>query len=233
MLCPGRRLSNGLDLRVEDPKSRYAVMSYIVQRDQRFYVVAYNGHDPITGQERRRWHPAGRSRRDAEIIRDRIDNARPTSLGPWTITGLLNSIWLSTKGDLTHATRNRYRWMIDHDIGPRIGHLRLEALRPADLDAAYADLTTCGGKHGQALSRKTVLEVHRVLANALDLAVDRELLDANPARRARPPRPATRSAVPAIWTAAQLAEYLRAVEHHRLSPAQHLVAHTGLQRVLV
>lgn len=69
-----------------------------------------------------------------------------------------------------------------------------------------------------------------MLANALDLAVDRELLDANPARRARPPRPATRSAVPAIWTAAQLAEYLRAVEHHRLSPALHLVAHTGLRR---
>ena len=34
-------------------------MSYIVQRNNRFYVVAYNGHDPITERERRRWHPAG------------------------------------------------------------------------------------------------------------------------------------------------------------------------------
>lgn len=34
-------------------------MSDIVQRNHRYYVVAYDGHDPITGRERRRWHPAG------------------------------------------------------------------------------------------------------------------------------------------------------------------------------
>ena len=32
-------------------------MSYIVQRHSRFYVVAYDGLDPLTGRERRRWHP--------------------------------------------------------------------------------------------------------------------------------------------------------------------------------
>ncbi len=54
-------------------------MSYIVQRKSRFYVVAYNGHDPITGRERRRWHPAGNNRVDAESMRDRIDKKRPTT----------------------------------------------------------------------------------------------------------------------------------------------------------
>ena len=34
-------------------------MTYIVQRKEHFYVVAYNGHDPITGRERRKCHPAG------------------------------------------------------------------------------------------------------------------------------------------------------------------------------
>jgi hypothetical protein len=32
-------------------------MTYIVQRNDRFYVVAYDGLDPLTGKERRRWHP--------------------------------------------------------------------------------------------------------------------------------------------------------------------------------
>ena len=205
-------------------------MSYIVQRNHRFYVVDYAGHDPINGSERRRWHPAGTSRTDAESIRDRINAARPATTCPSTVAGFVNEVWLPAKGDLTHPTRNRYRWMIDHYINPRIGHLRLDQLRPADLDAAYADLVSRGGKRGQALSRKTVLEVHRVLANALDLAIDRELLDTNPAHRARPPRPDTRSTVPAIWTAAQLAAYLHRVSHHRLFPALHLVAHTGLRR---
>ena len=35
-------------------------MTYIIQRQERFYVVAYDGLDPLTGKERRRWHPAGR-----------------------------------------------------------------------------------------------------------------------------------------------------------------------------
>lgn len=205
-------------------------MSYIVQRNHRYYVVDYGGHDPISGRERRRWHPAGISRTDAEAIRDRIDAARPSAPCPATLAGFLNDVWLSSKDDLTHPTRNRYRWMIDHYINPRIGNLRLDQIRPADLDATYTDLSVRGGKKGQALSRKTVLEVHRILANALDLAIDRELLDVNPAHRARPPRPDTRSTIPAIWTASQLATYLHNVSHHRLFPALHLVAHTGLRR---
>jgi hypothetical protein len=73
-------------------------MSYIVQRNHRFYFVEYNGHDPISGSERRRWHPAGASHADAEAIRDRIDAARPATACAAT----------------------------DHYIVPRIGHLRLD-----------------------------------------------------------------------------------------------------------
>ena len=39
-------------------------MAYIIERKDRFYVVAYDGLDPLTGRERRRWHPAGRDRHE-------------------------------------------------------------------------------------------------------------------------------------------------------------------------
>lgn len=48
-------------------------MAYIVQRKARFYVVAYDGTDPATGRERRRWHPAGRYRADAETIAAKLN----------------------------------------------------------------------------------------------------------------------------------------------------------------
>lgn len=48
-------------------------MAHIVQRKDRYYVVAYDGLDPATGRERRRWHPAGHSRDDAEAIAVRLD----------------------------------------------------------------------------------------------------------------------------------------------------------------
>lgn len=34
-------------------------MAYIVTKQNRFYVVTYDGLDPTTGKERRRWHLAG------------------------------------------------------------------------------------------------------------------------------------------------------------------------------
>ena len=120
--------------------------------------------------------------------------------------------------------------MIDNNIAPRIGAIRLDRLLPADLDACYIDLLANGGRRHQGLSSKTVLEIHRVVSNALDLAVDRELIDTNPARLSRPPRRSTRSTVPGIWTAAQLASFLRSTTAPRLAPALHLVAHTGIRR---
>ena len=52
-------------------------MTYIIQRKDRFYVVAYDGLDPLTGGERRRWHPAGTDRSDAESIATRLASSRP------------------------------------------------------------------------------------------------------------------------------------------------------------
>jgi integrase len=44
------------------------VRGYVAQRWNRFYAVIYEGIDPITGRERRRWHPAGTNRVEAEEL---------------------------------------------------------------------------------------------------------------------------------------------------------------------
>lgn len=38
---------------------------YVVAKGSRFYAVIYDGIDPLTGRERRQWHPAGTNRDDA------------------------------------------------------------------------------------------------------------------------------------------------------------------------
>jgi hypothetical protein len=43
-------------------------MAYIVKRKDLHHVVAYDGVDPLTGRERRRWHPAGVDSRDADSL---------------------------------------------------------------------------------------------------------------------------------------------------------------------
>ena len=73
-------------------------MAYIVQRNHRFYVVAYDGIEPITRRHRRRWHPAGHCRQDAEAIAARLatdrDAHRERSTSTLTVTSFLVETWM-------------------------------------------------------------------------------------------------------------------------------------------
>ena len=50
-----------------------SAMAYIVTRNNRFYVVSYDGIDPTTGKERRRWQLAGTSRAAGARHRERVE----------------------------------------------------------------------------------------------------------------------------------------------------------------
>ncbi len=45
---------------------------YVAQRRGRFYAAIYEGRDPVTGKEIRRWHPAGTDRAKAEKVAARL-----------------------------------------------------------------------------------------------------------------------------------------------------------------
>ena len=51
-------------------------MTYVVERKSRFCVVAYDGLDPLTGRERRRWISIGHDRDEAETVAARLDSER-------------------------------------------------------------------------------------------------------------------------------------------------------------
>jgi hypothetical protein len=75
-------------------------MTYIIQRQDRFYVVAYDGLDPLTGKESRRWHPAGHDRADAEAIARQLDDHRipaPPTTESTTLASFLREMWIPLK----------------------------------------------------------------------------------------------------------------------------------------
>lgn len=210
-------------------------MNLIVQRQDRFYVVAYDGLDPLAGRERRRWHPVGRDRAEAETIAAHINSQRvpapPAKGGPTTLGEFLATTWLPAKRrDVRATTAYRYAWFVERYVNPAIGDIPLRRLRGDHLDAFYESLATSGGRHGDGLAPKTVLEVHMIVRAALDQAVERELVGRNVAHaggaRRRPP---TRAAA-RTWNAAELAAFLGAARGHRLYDALHLAAHTGMRR---
>ena len=182
-------------LRRESPPRR--LVAYIIARNDPLFV-AYDGNDPRTGKERRSWHPAGRSRADAEAIAVRLSaerrgtRERPTSA--LTVEQFLLEVWLPRRQrELRPSTARRYQWYVDNYITPAIGAHRLAGLRAEHLDRMYNDLLGHGGRDGGALSAKTVYDVHVVMRSSLRFAVDRHLVDHNVAADARPPRISTRS----------------------------------------
>ena len=70
-------------------------MAYLVKRKNRFYV------DPLTGRERRRWHPIGADRAEAEAVAARLHNEAvappPSSGGPITFGEFMVKTWLPHK----------------------------------------------------------------------------------------------------------------------------------------
>ena len=52
------------------------VKGYVARKGDRYYAIIYEGIDPITGRERRRWHPAGSCRLKPQYGTARTKNNR-------------------------------------------------------------------------------------------------------------------------------------------------------------
>lgn len=69
-----------------------------------------------------------------------------------------------------------------------------------------------------------------IVRAALDAAASRHLVDSNVAHAAHARLPRAAATVARAWTAPELATFLDHARHHRLCPALHLAAHTGMRR---
>ena len=190
--------------------------------------------DPATGVSKPRWvggfdtEEAAKAARDEARVRAR--NGQFVNRSASTVAAYLAE-WLEA-----HATTVKpktlagYRHDIEHYVVPRIGRMRLQALRPAVISKLYRDLAEHGGNDGRALSATTVSHIHRTLRKALADAVDVEqLLAANPAARSKRPRGAASEPV-RVWTVDQLGTFLTAARSHRLFAFYRLAAYTGARR---
>jgi integrase len=91
--------------------------------------------------------------------------------------------WLeATAPDRSAYTVHEYARMIDRNVKPELGDIRLDRLTARHLDTFYGSLRERG------LSASSVRRHHALLHAALEQAVRLELLLKNPADRATPPR---------------------------------------------
>ena len=73
---------------------------HVKQRGDRYYAVIYEGRDPVTGRERRHWHPAGTDRTEAERLAAKLaatETGRVDAVRSLTFGAYLTSQWLPAK----------------------------------------------------------------------------------------------------------------------------------------
>jgi integrase len=145
------------------------------------------GKDPVTGRYRQKSVTVRGSRADAQrALRRLLDevetgNHQHEDGGLRTFGELLDD-WLAFKiaADRSPTTIDRYRGVIERQLKPTLGAVRLDRLETRAFDDLYRDL-------GVDVKAATILKVHLVARAALDRAVRWGWLDRNPATNAEPP----------------------------------------------
>ncbi|MGH8983939.1 MAG: tyrosine-type recombinase/integrase [Acidimicrobiia bacterium] len=215
---------------------------YTAKKGNRYYAVIYEGVDPATGKEHRRWYPAGTRRGDAEkLVTELVKRMNDGAYRPpekTTLASYLTNKWLpAQRSQLRPSTFDSYRRTIELHVLPAIGNVPLAKLAPEDLDALYARLLESGRRNasgaGAGLSPTSVRYVHRIVRKALGDALRKGTIPRNPATLADPPKAGAREEPGKqmrVWTAAQLQSFLKHAGPERLGPAYFLAANTGMRR---
>jgi len=208
---------------------------YVAKKRNRYYAVIYEGLDPITGKEQRRWHPAGTNKaaatklakRLAADVEGRDDDTRSLTFGAY-----LTTQWLPGKKiTLAESTWHGYRRKIERHILPALGPVPIRRLKVTQLEALYESKLRPTDPDLRALAPKTVLEIHLIIRGALGDAVRRGMLKRNVATVAHAPRLRSIPKHEAeVWTAAQLQAFLHAAAGHRCFAALWVAACTGVRR---
>ena len=166
------------------------------------YKISFT--DP-TGRGKQLWRggfdtqaEASAERSDALARRNSSINISPQRA---TVTEYLER-WLAEYASrLSPKTISGYEGLIRKHVDPQIGDVKLSKLRPLHVQGVFSSMRSKG------LNEKTVMNCHRVLAEAFKHAVRWELRPDNPSERVTSPRPATYK--PVVLTIDQIREILR------------------------
>jgi integrase len=167
---------------------------HLKERSPGHWAIILDQRDPATGKRKRKWHSFEGTKREAQIECSRLITAMNggTYLEPNKITlAAFLSRWLDhIKSQVTPKSHERYAGIVNQNLIPALGAVRLNQLKPVQISAAYSAALTGGRRDGAegGLAPRTVGHMHRVLKQALGQAVRWGELNRNPADAVDPPK---------------------------------------------
>lgn len=206
----------------------------IVRRGKSSWRLKFDvGADPVTGGRKIAYRTVHGTKRQAEAALAKAlaelqdgDFVDPSAM---TVHEYLKK-WLSdyARHNVAHKTFERFEELINNQIVPRLGSVKLQKLTPLQIQSAYSFMLEHGRIKGGGLSPRTVHHVHRLLYQALRQAVKWQLLARNPVEAVTPPKPSDTEIQ--ILEGAQIGVLLRTAESTRMYVPILLSVTTGLRR---
>ncbi len=158
-----------------------------------------------------------------QMKRDHADGGLDLDAKKLTVGEFLD-LWLrdSVKGTVARHTYVDYEGKVRLHLKPAFGHLKLQALTSAHLQALYRR------KLDEGASTRTVVYIHTTIRKALAQAEAWDLVRKNVARFAKPPKET--HSEPDAMTVEEAQAFLRAISGERLEALYLLAVTTGLRR---
>jgi integrase len=206
---------------------------HIRERSPGHWAIVIDARDPVTGERKRRWQSFTGTKREAQVECARLltEQKAGTAVEPsrTTVASFLEQ-WLEhMQSQVSPRSHERYAELCRKNLAPLLGNLKLTKLQPAHISAAYTKALTSGRRDGcGGLSARTVTHMHRVLRQALQQAVQWQMLSRNPADSCKPPKIERKPM--RTYDLAQTAELLAAMRGTRFFIPVILGALCGLRR---
>lgn len=159
---------------------------HIERRGSRVFYVSVEGpRDPITGGRTRKGRTVHGTKKDAQDVLDQLAvGARDNASGARSTMDSLIQQWAAiAEQSVSPVTMRGYRVQINRHISPALGKLQVGDVATADLDRLYVALAKRKG-----LAASSIRQVHVVIRQALQQAVQWDWIPRNPAERATVPR---------------------------------------------
>ena len=157
-------------------------------------------------------------------IRGQIDNGLTAKGTELTLETFLTNWLITVSASRSISTYDHYRWNIERQINPHLGHYKISDLKPDRIQRYYEYLSN------QGLSNHAVHVCHKILRVAFNHAVKIGMLGRNPCTGTTPPKPKQREMK--FLDETQVKTLLQAARDmgERIYALFYLAIHTGLRQ---
>jgi integrase len=196
---------------------------HVKKRGNRWVAIIEFEPDPATGKRRQRQGGSFKTKREAQEALAEMISSQWVAPAKLSLADYLLEDWLPSRSHRSGATRQQYRWAVNHLV-EHLGKAKLSRVSPRMVQDLYRDLLDGG------LSSTSVQTIGKVLRMALGDAVKRGIIARNPATVVTLPtvhRPEVE-----CWSQEQALAFLNSpqLQENRWRALWRLALATGLRR---